>query len=384
MEGKKGTMIKEIPFFIQSVEESHFANIANILTQEESNVVRLEQEFKEYLGVEYAIGVVNGSSAIHLAMCALDLKRGDKILCSVNSFVSIPEAVRHFDSEPIFVDCLESNYAIDLDKLEIAISLNKSKKLKAIVINHLSGETTDLDRLYALAKANDLKVIEDATDAMGAKYNNRLIGNSGADITLFSFAPNLSHSTIKAAVLVTNDAMLFERAKLIANHAILKDEWNSYGNVDYLYDIIDIGWDYRLGEMEAFMALALFKNLHKNIQRRVEIAAIYNSELANVKHVSIPNFDSNQLFSQYIVQIAKNRDHFAKELKSRGVNVALHYIPLHLLDYYKKKYALRVFDYPTALSVYQKVMSLPIYPSMTNQDAMHVCHAIKEVASKHI
>ncbi|MBN2824621.1 MAG: aminotransferase class I/II-fold pyridoxal phosphate-dependent enzyme, partial [Campylobacterales bacterium] len=332
----------------------------------------------------YAMGVINGSCAIHLAMCALDLKRGDKILCSVNSFVSIPEAVRHFDSEPIFVDCVDSNYNIDLDKLEVAISLNKSKKLKAIVVNHLSGDTTDLDRLYAIAKANDLKVIEDATDAMGATFNGKRIGNSGADITIFSFAPYLVNSSVKAAMLVTNDEILYERAKLIANHGILKDEWDSYGNVDYLYDIIDIGWDYTLGEMDAFIALSLFKNLQKNIKRRVEIATIYNQELANVNHVSIPKFDSNQVFSQYIIQIAKNRDHFAKELKARGVNVALHYIPLHLLDYYKKKYALKVFDFPTALSVYQKVMSLPIHPSMSDKDVMSVCEAIKEVASKHI
>jgi len=378
-------MLKEIPFFIQSVEQSDFKDIANLLTQEDQSVEILESKFRDYFGVEYAMGVVNASSAIHLAMCALDLKRGDKIICCVNSFVSIPEAVRHFDSEPIFVDCVASNYNIDLDKLEVAITLNKSKKLKAIVINHLSGETTDLDRLYALAKENDLKVIEDATDAMGATYKDKFIGNSGADMSIFSFAPYLTtNSTVKAAMLVTHDESLYERAKLIARHGILSDEWDSYGNVDYLYDIIDIGWDYSLGELDAFMALRLFEKLEAHIERRREIAAIYNKELQGVSHISIPTFSQEKIFTQYIIEIDKNRDHFAKELKAKGINVALHYIPLHLLDYYKKKYALKVFDYPTALSVYQKVMSLPIYPSMSNSDAQAVCDAVKEVASKHI
>lgn len=377
-------MLKEIPFFVQPIKEDDFGNISDVLTQESSSVDLLESKFRDYLGVDYAMGVVNASSAIHLAMCALDLKRGDKIICNVNSFVSIPEAVRHFDSEPIFVDCVDGNYNIDLDKLEVAISLNKSKKLKAIVVNHLSGNTTDLDRLYALAKENDLKVIEDATDAMGASYNNRPIGNSGADVTIFSFAPYLVNSTVNAALLVTNDEMLYERAKLISRHGILSDEWDSYGNVDYLYDIIDIGWDYSLGELDAFMALTLFNRLDKNIKRRQEIASIYNSELSNVKHVTIPEFDKDKIFTQYIIEIDKNRDHFAKELKAKGVNVALHYIPLHLLDYYKKKYALKVFDFPTALSVYQKVMTLPIYPSMSDSEIKSICEAVKEVASRHI
>jgi len=380
----KEIMFKDIPFFVQPIAKENFRDISDILTQERSSVELLEDNFRDYLGVEYAMGVVNASSAIHLAMCALDLKRGDKIICSVNSFVSIPEAVRHFDSEPIFVDCVGSNYSIDLDKLEVAISLNKSKKLKAIVVNHLSGDTTDLEKLYEIAKANDLKVIEDATDAMGATYNGQLIGNSGADMTIFSFAPYLTNPIVKGAMLVTNDETLFQRAKLISRHGILSDEWDSYGNVDYLYDIIDIGWDYTLGEVDAFMALSIFKELQKQIDRRREIASIYNKHLSNVKHLRIPTFDEEKIFSQYIIEINKNRDHFAKELKAKGVNVGLHYIPLHLLDYYKKKYALKVFDFPTALSVYQKVMSLPIYPSMSNSEVEGVCEAIKEVASKHI
>ncbi|MEA2028418.1 MAG: DegT/DnrJ/EryC1/StrS family aminotransferase, partial [Campylobacterota bacterium] len=143
-------------------------------------------------------------------------------------------------------------------------------------------------------------------------------------------------------------------------------------------------WDYSLGELDAFMALTLFNRLDKNIKRRQEIASIYNSELSNVKHVTIPEFDKDKIFTQYIIEIDKNRDHFAKELKAKGVNVALHYIPLHLLDYYKKKYALKVFDFPTALSVYQKVMTLPIYPSMSDSEIKSICEAVKEVASRHI
>ncbi len=377
-------MPKEIPFFIQPIETKSFDNMSEILDRENSSVEKLERTFKKYIGSKYAIAVTNSSSAIHLALCALNLKRGDKILCSVNSFVGIPEGVRHFDSEPIFVDCIEDSYTIDLDKLEIAIELNQSKKLKAVIVNHLAGNNIDLDRLYAIAKEHKIKVIEDATDAMGKEYNGNKIGNTGADITIFNFAPHMSNPLVNGAMFVTNGELLYERAKILKNHCILDEDWNTYGKIEYLYNVIDVGWEYNMSETEAYMALSIFENIDKNIARVQEIASIYNKKLSNIKGLKVPEFENKDFWSQYIIEIDKNRDHFAKKLKNRGISIALHYVPLHLLDYYKKKYSIKVFDFPVSLNIYQKVMSLPIYPSMSNEDVDIVCEVINEVASEHI
>ena len=181
-------MPKEIPFYTSPICEKEKEYIDEVLSLEgESKIDALEKSFQEYIGAKYALAVSSGTSALHLAMCALDLKRGDKVVCSVNSFPDLPEVVRHFDAEPIFVDCEGESYNIDLDKLDQVLSQNKSKKLRAVIINHMAGETTDLTRLYEIAKTHNVKVVEDASDAMGASYQGNKVGNTGADITTFSF-----------------------------------------------------------------------------------------------------------------------------------------------------------------------------------------------------
>ena len=158
-------MSKEIPFYIPPIDEKETQYLEEVLSLEgESKVSILESRFREYIGAKYALAVSSGTSALHLAMCALDLKRGDKVVCSVNSFPDLPEVVRHFDAEPIFVDCEAGSYNIDLKKLDQVLGKNKSKKLRAVIVNHMAGQTTDLERLYEIAQSHNVKVIEDASD----------------------------------------------------------------------------------------------------------------------------------------------------------------------------------------------------------------------------
>jgi dTDP-4-amino-4,6-dideoxygalactose transaminase len=378
-------MSKEIPFYephIDSTEKHYIEEVLNLTGR--SKVDALEKSFCDYIGAKYALAVNTGTSGLHLAMCALDLKRGDKVVCSVNSFPDLPEVVRHFDAEPIFVDCVADSYNIDLDKLDKTLSKNKSKKLRAVIISHIAGKSTDLDRLYKMAKSHNVKVIEDASDAMGATYRGKKIGNSGADITTFSFSPHIYKSVVEGGILVTNDEDLYNRAKLFRTHAIGDENGSSYDKVDYLYDVVDIGWKYDPSELNAAFCLAQLEKLDSSIARHKEIAKIYDKRLKGVAHIKLPSIDSDDIFSQYIIEIDKNRDHFAKELKNSGINVGLHYIPLNFMDYYKKKYSLKVFDFPEALVIYQKVMSLPIYPTLTDADIEYICEEIKKVAKAHI
>ncbi len=378
-------MSREIPFYKPLVTETENQYIEEVLSLESaSKVEALEKRFGQYIGAEYALAVSSGTAALHLSMCALDLKRGDKVVCSVNSFPDLPEVVRHFDAEPIFVDCEAEEYNIDLKKLDRVLTENKSKKLRAVIINHMAGKTTDLEKLYQIAQSHNVKVIEDASDAMGATYQGQKIGNTGADITTYSFAPHINNSVVQGGMLVTNDTKLYERAKLFRTHAIGDGNGGSYDQVDYLYDVVDIGWKYDMSELNAAFALAQFEKLDTTIIRRKEIARRYQERLHSVEHLKIPKASDDEIFSQFIVEVDKNRDHFAKELKKDGIHTGLHYIPLHFMDYYKKKYSLRVFDFPTALSTYQKVMSLPIYPAMSDEDVEYVCDSIIKVAKAHI
>jgi len=378
-------MQNTIEFFKPTIQENTLNYINDVLNfTDNTKVKKLENSFKNFIGCNHAIATNSGTSALHLAMCALDFKRGDKVICSINVFPSVPEAVRHFDAEPIFVDIESKNYNIDLAKLEKALDKNQSKKLKAVIINHMAGEVADMDRIYAMAKKYKVKVIEDASNAMGATYNGKMIGNSGADITVFSFAPHLCNAVNGGGILTTNDDGIYKRAELLSFHGMERKSCDEYGNVDYIYDVVDIGWKYDISQLEAAYCLAELEGLEKGIARRKEIADIYNKELAGLKHVSLPHFSEGHVFTQYIVEIDKNRDHFVNQLKKEGVKIGVHYMPLHLTDYYKNKYSMKVFDYSVALGCFQRVMSLPIYASLSNDEVKRVCDAVKKVANEHI
>ena len=372
----------KIPFskFVNDVDVH--SNVSDVLDGEEINQVELlEKEFCEYVGASYALATSHGTSALHLAMLALDLKRGDKIVCSVNAFPNVPEVVRHFDAEPIFIDIEEDSYNINLDLLENYLKENQSKKLKAVIVSHIAGVSVDLDRLYEMAKSYGVKVVEDTSEAIGATYKGKKIGSTGADITCFDFSSHLKKNVCNGGMLVTDNEEIMQRAKLLANHAVSRDE----GALEYIYDVVDIGNDYSISELNAAYIRSLVKIQDKNIKRQKEIAKIYTNSLSDVPHIKVPslNVEENPYFL-YIIKIDKNRDSFALELKNVGIETGLHYIPLHLMSYYKSKYSLRINDFPVSLKSYQQVLSLPIYASMSDKDVKFVVDKIKLIASTRV
>ena len=344
----------------------------------------LEDRFCEYVGSEYALATCNETAALHLSMMAIDLKRGDKILCSVNTHPNVPEVVRHFDSEPIFIDIDEEDYNIDLNELERFLAKNKSKKLKGVIVSHIAGQPTDLDRLYDIAQKFGILVLEDANDAMGATYDGKKIGSLAADITTFSFNTHRRVSTFCGGVITSHNEELIERAKLLGNNAIVQNKWDEDGSLGYIYDVVDIGLEYGISNIEAAFCLEWLKKVDERIKHRQKLAKIYDSELAGVPHITIPAKKRDHIYTKYIIKVDKNRDSFARELYKRGIETGLHYIPLHLLSYYKQKYNLRVNDYPKALRNYQQILSLPIHEGLSEDDVHYVCEQIKEVAKSRV
>ena len=372
----------KIPFSKYESSRDAHSNVSDVLDADDINQVeQLQDEFASYVGADYALATSHGTSALHLAMLALDLKRGDKVVCSVNAHPNVPEVVRHFDAEPVFIDIDADSYNINLDKLENYLEANKSKKLKAVIITHIGGLCVDLDRVYSMAKIYNVKIVEDASDALGATYHGDKIGATGADITCFNFSPHLKKNICNGGMLVTNDDEIMERAKLLANHAIQRDE----DALEYIYNVTDIGNDYSLSQLNAAYIRAQVMDQDANILRQQEIAKMYSEALDGVEHITIPNMDIEEHpFSLYIIKIDKNRDSFAVALKEKGIGTGLHYIPLHLLTYYKTKYELRVNDFPVALRAYQQILSLPIYASMENKDVKTVIDQIKKIAKTRV
>ncbi len=377
--------MKEIPFYKPSIDNSEKKLINEVLEfSETSKIEDLEKNFSKYIGCEYSVSTCNGTAAMHLAMCALDLKRGDKIICSVNSFPSVAEVVRHFDAEPIFVDIDKDDFNMDVKELEKVLDKSNHKKLKAIFVTHVAGQVANLDKIYELANIYGVKVVEDASQALGATYKGTKIGTTGSDITTFRFSPQMKNAIASAGIMATNNEELMERAKLLRNHAIVSDGWDRYGNLGYVYDVVDIGLKYDLNELNAAYSVAQLKKNDAFIKRRVEIASIYDKELKDCPHISTPIKKNDHIYNEYIIKVDKNRDSFAKELRERGIFTALHFIPLHLLSYYKHKYNLRVNDFPNALTNYQQILSLPIYTGLTDKEIYYICEQIREIAKHRV
>ena len=337
----------------------------------------LEKAFVRSTGARYAISTANATAALHLSLCALDLKRGDKIICSVNAHPAIPEVVRHFDAEPIFVDIDENAYTMDMNALEAVLKENKSKKLRGAIVTYLGGRTPELERLYEIAREYGIFIIEDATYAMGGSHQGRPVGALGADITVFSFSPFADDNAANGGIMVTSDEALMERAVSLRNHAL-----TSGGSVDYIYDVVDIGCDYNLSGIDAAYCLTAHGALDGALARRKAIARMYLDKLAGVPHVELPQSAKDHTYSAFIVKIDKNRDAFAKDLASRGIQASLHYIPLHMMKYYKEKYALKISRYPIALKNYQQILSLPIYARMSDAEVQKVIDAVTEIAKE--
>ncbi|WP_457605420.1 DegT/DnrJ/EryC1/StrS family aminotransferase [Nitratifractor sp.] len=334
------------------------------------------------LEVPHALTTSSSTSALHLAMCALDLKRGDKVICSVNAYVDVPEVVRHFDAEPIFADCDPVNYNIDIQSLEEKLDRYNHKKLRAVVVNHMAGLPAHLERIWELAERYDVKVVEEVSDAMGAEYHGRKLGTDPRSVlSTFSMGEKRGNR-FDAGLLVTHDRECYDRAWLRRNHGML---WAANkSRTEYLYDVLDIGCQYRLNDYSALYARYHWEKVEEENRRRSEIADYYRRELKGLRHLRLPVEDPAHRYHFFIVEIDRNRDVFARKLREAGIETVIHYLPLHTMRYYKNKYKIKLFDYPNAMAVYQRVMSLPNRPEMSEEELAYVCETIRQIDAAHI
>ena len=377
---------KNIAIYKATTDNEELNQIRSVLESKNdlSKVIEFEDSMKKFIGAKYAIATATSTAAIHLALSAIKLKRGDKILMSVNSFVNLPEVVRHFDAEPIFIDINMEDMNIDVNKFEEALAENDSKKLRGAIITFVGGQTPDLDRIYDISQKYGIILIEDCRSSLGATYNGKKVGNLRADMTIFSTNPsNSKYAISRSGVIVTNNEDIAARAKLLRTHA-LTTTYDSYGNLDYVYDVVDIGHKYDLSELDAAYALAQLNKTEKFIKRRKEIAKLYESRLSNVKHITVLAHKDEHIFTQFIIKVSRNRDAFARALKERGVSTGLNYIPLHLLSYYKTKYSIKITAFSNALNNHQQILSLPMYAGLTDEEVNYVCDQVISVASEWI
>lgn len=376
--------MEEISFFKPTITSRESELINEALNSQGTDMIdRLEESLKAYFDARHIIVTYNAAAAHHLALCAMDIKRGDKIVCSVNAFPSVAQAIRHFDAEPIFVDIDEDDFNIDPNALRATLDKHNHKKLKGVFVSHIGGQPAKMREIYEIAGEYGIKVLDDGNKSIGMTYDGKKIGNTGSFISCFQISSQLKNPVATAGFMITNDDEIAARAQLLRNYALLSGV-DKYGNLGYIYDVVDIGVKYDITTLNAAYALAQFEKNDEFIARRAAIAEQYNKALEGCPHVRTPVKKRDHVYTQYIIKIDKNRDGFARELLEAGIHTSLHYIPIHMLKYYKDKYSLKVNDFPNALKVYQQVLSLPIYNALKDSEVSYICDKVQQIASSRV
>lgn len=326
------------------------------------SVEKLERDFANFCGVKYAVGVNSGTAALHLALLSLKIKEEDEVITVPNTFIATAEAISYCGAKPIFCDIEEETYNIDSTLIEEKITRNT----KAIIPVHLYGNPSDMDKINRIAKKHDLFVVEDACQAHGAEYKGEKTG-SLSDISAFSFFPGKNLGAYgEGGIIVTNNQELATKCRLYRTHGEYPKNIHSV-----------IGYNYRLEGMQGAVLNVKLNYLRQWNEARREKAELYTNLLKDI--VMTPKIDKNNksVFYLYVIR-HKNRDKLREFLQNKGITTGLHYKkPIHLQQSYSTL-GYKRGDFPISEKVMEEIVSLPIYPELTEEQIEYVCDAIKE------
>jgi UDP-4-amino-4,6-dideoxy-N-acetyl-beta-L-altrosamine transaminase len=343
--------------------------------------IEFEKLITEYTGAKHAIAVNSCTAALHLSLIALSIGKGNEVITTPFTFASTGNVIVHTGAKPVFVDITKDTYNIDPEKINEAIT----PKTKAIIPVHYAGQPCDMKTIMEIAEDNNLIVIEDAAHAIGAEYKNKKIGTFGTT-TCFSFYVTKNMTTGEGGAITTDDDKLADKLRVLRLHGISKDAWKRYSEKgSWYYDIEECGWKYNMTDMQASLGIHQIKKLDKLIEKRKEYTNIYNKELNKANGIIIPYEMPNVKHAYHLYPILLknyNREDFINKMHEKGIGCSVHFIPLHLHPFYQQTFKFKRGDFPNAEWVYEKEISLPLYPKMEMRDILYVIKAIKEIFDK--
>ena len=342
--------------------------------------VEFEEKFSDYIGSEFSVGLNSATAALHLALKAIGLQRGDEVILPTNTFVATAEVVTYFDAVPVLCDIEEDTHNIDVSKVEALIT----PKTKAIIPVHFAGQPCDMDELYALAKTYNLKIIEDAAHAIPSSYKGVKIGAlEQTDITCFSFYATKTLSTGEGGMATTNRESYAKSIKVNRLHGINRDAWDRYTTKGaWFYDIVDNGNKYNTTDINASLGIVQLKKQDELREKRQKIAQRYSEVFRDSSKIVIPFIkeDRETSWHLYVVKV-KKRDEVIERLKALGIGCSVHFIPVHKHSYYREKYGYKDENYPVANRVFEESLSLPIYPDMSSEEIEYVIKNLLDIVS---
>jgi len=343
-------------------------------------ISKFEQAVAQYVGAKYAVAFSNGTAALHGACFAAGIGEGDEVITTPMTFAASANCVLYQGGMPVFVDIDEKTYNIDPNKIEEKIT----DKTKAIIPVDFTGQPVDLDRILEIAKKYNLVVIEDAAHALGATYKGRKIG-SISDMTMFSFHPVKHITSGEGGIITTNNKEYYEKLLQFRSHGITrnKEKLNEYHGPWY-YEMQFLGYNYRMTDIQAALGTSQLKKIDQFVELRRKYVSIYNSAFKDMDEIITPFQHENGESSWHLYIIRLNLDKLTSSrreifeaLQQQNIGINVHYIPVHLQPYYQQL-GYKKGICPNAEKLYDEIITLPLFPAMSDKDVRDVIKAVKQ------
>ena len=379
-----------IPFHKPAIGEEEIRSVVETLRSgwltTGPKVKTFEAEFAKYINSSHAVAVNSGTAALHLALEAVGLKSGDEVIVPTMTFTATAEVVLYLGARPVLVDCRTDDLNIDVDRIEAAISSNT----KAIIPVHIAGRPCAMDQILAIAQTRGLRVIEDAAHALPASHHGRQVGAIG-DITCFSFYATKTITTGEGGMATTENPDWAKRMRMMSLHGISLDAWDRYTEKgSWYYEVLRPGYKYNMTDIAAALGIEQLKRCDGFYQARRRIAEQYNEAFADLPEIQAPacGSDLQHAWHLYIIQLnlerlSIDRQDFIKALNNRRIGTSVHFIPLHLHPFYKQTFGCQASDFPQASAAFERIVSLPIYPAMTEQNVSDVIAAVRHLVQEY-
>ncbi len=385
--------MKSIPYGRQSINQDDIQAVLEVLQSDWLTtgpaVNSFEKAVADYCGARYAVAVNSATSALHIACMALGVGKGDVLWTTPNTFVASANCALYCGADVDFVDVEADTYNMSVsalqEKLEVAQKVQRLPKV--IVPVHFSGQPCDMKNIAALAKQYGIAVIEDASHAIGASYEDTRVGDcTYSDMTVFSFHPVKIVTTAEGGMVTTQDAALAKRLELYRSHGITREpaSMTEASQGAWYYQQIDLGYNYRITDLQCALGCSQMKRIDTFVTRRREIADVYDRELQGMPLV-LPRQRKNvhSAWHLYVVQVdpkktEKTRKEVFDALRAAGIGVNVHYIPVHTQPYYRQCFGFQEGDFPVAEAYYQQALSLPIYADLTGEEQQQVIESLKK------
>jgi dTDP-4-amino-4,6-dideoxygalactose transaminase len=338
-----------------------------------------EEKFRELTGASHALSVSSGTAGMHLVLLGLGIKRGDEMITPSMTFASTLNMVTLCGARPVFIDIHYDTLNINADLIEEKIT----EKTKAIIPVHFAGAPVDMDKILSIAKKYDLFIIEDAAHGIGAYYKGVHVGGWG-QIAIFSFHPIKNITTGEGGMITHSDAHLESRLRLLRFHGIERDAWKRYGRGgDPDYDIKAPGFKYNLTDIQAALGLAQLSRLEELNSRRRHLAALYRNGLEGLEGLElpgVPDYTHTHAWHLFIIKVTSmDRERFMQKLSEYQIGYGIHFPAGHRLSYFQKRYKIKKGELKETEQASSRLVSLPLFPDMKDEDVSYVCEAIQEI-----